>query len=104
MFPFEDRERTKIDLDPARDTLASCLVFIRGGYWQRNSRDVFAMLVEGMAAMVRRHPRLFACARSDIDRNRPGDIARRQRSLTRHRRRRGFERWSAGVISGLNFT
>ena len=26
------------------------MVFIHGGYWQRNSRDLFAMLVEGMAA------------------------------------------------------
>ena len=25
-------------------------MFLHGGYWQRNSRDVFAMLVEGVAA------------------------------------------------------
>jgi acetyl esterase/lipase len=47
---YGKRERTKIDLYPARDKAAPCLVFIHGGYWQRNSRDVFAMLVEGMAA------------------------------------------------------
>jgi arylformamidase len=46
---YGKRERTKIDLYPARDKSAPCLVFIHGGYWQRNSRDVFAMLVEGMA-------------------------------------------------------
>jgi arylformamidase len=43
-------ERTKIDLYPAVDEAAPCLVFLHGGYWQRNSREVFAMLVEGVAA------------------------------------------------------
>jgi arylformamidase len=49
-IPYSRQERTKIDLYPARNKSAPCLVFIHGGYWQRNSRDVFAMLVEGMAA------------------------------------------------------
>jgi arylformamidase len=49
-IPYGPRERTKIDLYPAQNKSAPCLVFIHGGYWQRNSRDVFAMLVEGMAA------------------------------------------------------
>src|SRR6202012_2809488 len=49
-IPYGERERTKIDLYPARDKAAPCLVFLHGGYWQRNSRDVFAMLVEGIAA------------------------------------------------------
>ena len=48
--PYGDRERTKIDLYPAADKAAPCLVFLHGGYWQRNSREVFAMLVEGVAA------------------------------------------------------
>jgi arylformamidase len=48
--PYGDRERTKIDLYPAPDKTAPCLVFLHGGYWQRNSREVFAMLVEGVAA------------------------------------------------------
>jgi acetyl esterase/lipase len=48
--PYGDRERTKTDLYPAVDKTAPCLVFLHGGYWQRNSRDVFAMLVEGVAA------------------------------------------------------
>ena len=48
--PYGDRERTKIDLYPADDKTAACLVFLHGGYWQRNSREVFAMLVEGVAA------------------------------------------------------
>jgi arylformamidase len=49
-IPYGDRERTKIDLYPAADKAAPCLVFLHGGYWQRNSRDVFAMLVEGVSA------------------------------------------------------
>jgi acetyl esterase/lipase len=49
-IPYGDRERTKIDLYPAADRTAPCLVFLHGGYWQRNSREVFAMLVEGVAA------------------------------------------------------
>jgi arylformamidase len=48
--PYGDRERTKIDLYPAADKTAPCLVFLHGGYWQRNSREVFAMLIEGVAA------------------------------------------------------
>jgi arylformamidase len=49
-IPYGPRERTRIDLYPARSKSAPCLVFIHGGYWQRNSREVLAMLVEGMAA------------------------------------------------------
>ncbi len=49
-IPYGSRERTKIDLYPALNKSAPCLVFLHGGYWQRNSREVFAMLVEGMAA------------------------------------------------------
>jgi arylformamidase len=48
--PYGDRERTKIDVYPATDETAPCLIFLHGGYWQRNSREVFAMLVEGVAA------------------------------------------------------
>jgi acetyl esterase/lipase len=49
-IPYGDRERTKIDLYPAANRTAPCLVFAHGGYWQCNSREVFAMLVEGVAA------------------------------------------------------
>jgi arylformamidase len=49
-IPYADRERTKIDFYPAVDATAPCLVFLHGGYWQRNSRELFAMLVEGVAA------------------------------------------------------
>jgi acetyl esterase/lipase len=49
-IPYGKRERAKIDLYPGRDKAAPCLCFIHGGYWQRNSREVFATLVEGVAA------------------------------------------------------
>src|ERR1700752_4611204 len=38
-IPYGDRERTKVDLYPAASSTAPCLVFLHGGYWQRNSRD-----------------------------------------------------------------
>jgi acetyl esterase/lipase len=44
-------ERTAFDLYPAADSHAPCLVFIHGGYWQRNSRELFACFAEGPAAM-----------------------------------------------------
>jgi arylformamidase len=43
-------ERTAFDLYPAADAHAPCLIFIHGGYWQRNSREVFASIAEGPAA------------------------------------------------------
>jgi acetyl esterase/lipase len=49
-IPYGDKDRAKIDLYPSADRKAPCLVFIHGGYWQRNSREFFAMLVEGLAA------------------------------------------------------
>jgi arylformamidase len=41
--------RTAFDLYPAANAAAPCLVFIHGGYWQRNSREVFAVYAEGLA-------------------------------------------------------
>ena len=49
-LPYGQRPNNKIDLYPAARPEAPCLVFLHGGYWQRNSREVFAMLVEGVAA------------------------------------------------------
>jgi acetyl esterase/lipase len=43
-------QRTAFDLYPATDPNAPCLVFVHGGYWQRNSREVFACFAEGPAA------------------------------------------------------
>lgn len=49
-LPFGPGERQKIDLFPGRDPQAPCLVYFHGGYWQRNSREMFAVLGEGVAA------------------------------------------------------
>lgn len=43
-------ERTKLDLYPAKTATAPCLVFIHGGYWQRNAREDFAVYAQGVAA------------------------------------------------------
>jgi len=48
--PYAPGERTKWDLYPADDPKAPCFVHIHGGYWQRNSREVFACLAEGPLA------------------------------------------------------
>jgi arylformamidase len=47
---YGPRERNVWDLFPAKDADAPCLVFIHGGYWQRNSRDQFASLIAGVHA------------------------------------------------------
>jgi arylformamidase len=41
------RERNTWDLFPVSDPDAPCIVFIHGGYWQRNSKDQFANLIAG---------------------------------------------------------
>ena len=46
---YKPGARTAFDLYPARDPAAPCLVFIHGGYWQRNSRELFAAYGEGLA-------------------------------------------------------
>lgn len=48
---FGPTEREAWDLFPGRDPQAPCLVFIHGGYWQRNRRQDFAHLAEGALAM-----------------------------------------------------
>ena len=50
-LPYGKRERNRWDLFPADDPAAPCLVFIHGGYWQRNSREQFACLIEGACAI-----------------------------------------------------
>jgi acetyl esterase/lipase len=49
-IPYGSAKRMCWDLFPARDRLAPCLVFIHGGYWQRNSREMFASILEGVLA------------------------------------------------------
>lgn len=48
--PYAQGERTKVDLYPAAAYGTPCLVHLHGGYWQRNSREAFANLVEGVSA------------------------------------------------------
>ena len=48
-IPYAPQERTKWDLFPGTDPNAPCLVHVHGGYWQRNSREVFSCLAEGVA-------------------------------------------------------
>lgn len=48
-IPYAPKERTKWDLFPATDANAPCLVYIHGGYWQRNSRDMYSCLANGVA-------------------------------------------------------
>jgi acetyl esterase/lipase len=49
-LPYGAGERQKIDLFSGRDPGAPCLVYFHGGYWMRNSREMFAVLGEGVAA------------------------------------------------------
>lgn len=49
--PYGPKPRQAFDLYPASDPAAPCLVFIHGGYWQKNSREVFAAYAEGAAAI-----------------------------------------------------
>lgn len=49
-IPYARGERTAFDLFPAADPRAPCLVFIHGGYWQRNAKADFACLAEGLNA------------------------------------------------------
>lgn len=47
---YGPKARTALDLFPGSDLAAPCLVFVHGGYWQRNSREVFAHYAGGLAA------------------------------------------------------
>ena len=47
---YGPRERNTWDLFPAKDANAPCLVFIHGGYWQRNRAAEFASLIGGVYA------------------------------------------------------
>jgi acetyl esterase/lipase len=49
-IPYGPRERNRFDLYPAMNPDAPCLVFIHGGYWQRNTREDFAMFMAGVQA------------------------------------------------------
>lgn len=48
-IPYGSGARQKLDIYPGKPG-APCLVFIHGGYWQRNTREVFAHYAEGLLA------------------------------------------------------
>ncbi len=48
-IPYAPGDRAAFDLYPAPDPGGPCLVFIHGGYWLRNSRELFAVYGEGLA-------------------------------------------------------
>jgi arylformamidase len=45
--PYGPAPRQRFDLFPGSSPAAPCLVFIHGGYWQRNTREDFACFSEG---------------------------------------------------------
>ena len=47
---YGPKERNTWDLFPAANPSAPCIVFIHGGYWQRNSKDGFSNLIAGLHA------------------------------------------------------
>jgi acetyl esterase/lipase len=44
---YGKRERNTWDLFPVADPDAPCIVFIHGGYWQRNAKEQFSNLIAG---------------------------------------------------------
>lgn len=48
---YGDTQREAWDIFPGPDPAAPCLVFVHGGYWQRNRREDFAVMAEGALAM-----------------------------------------------------
>ena len=44
---YGKKERNTWDLFPVADPDAPCIVFIHGGYWQRNSKEQFSNLIAG---------------------------------------------------------
>ncbi len=48
--PYGPKERNKIDFYRGSDPAAPCMVHLHGGYWQRNEREAFAVLGDGVRA------------------------------------------------------
>jgi arylformamidase len=48
--PYGPAPRQRFDLFPGSSPAAPCLVFIHGGYWQRNTREDFACFSQGVLA------------------------------------------------------
>ena len=49
-IPYGDGERQKLDYFACGKAQAPLFVFLHGGYWQRNSRDMFSFVAEGPLA------------------------------------------------------
>src|SRR5258707_735361 len=49
-IPYASRPRTRFDYFPSGAARAPLFVFIHGGYWQRNDKDMFAFLADGPRA------------------------------------------------------
>jgi arylformamidase len=49
-LPYGPRPRNRIDLFRAGGRDAPLLVFLHGGYWQRNAKDMFSCMAEGPLA------------------------------------------------------
>jgi arylformamidase len=50
-LPYGPRPRNRIDLFPCGQRNAPLFVFIHGGYWQRNSKEIFSCMSEGPMAL-----------------------------------------------------
>lgn len=48
--PYGDRERTRFDYFPCGASGAPLFVFIHGGYWQRNAKELFSFVSDGPRA------------------------------------------------------
>jgi arylformamidase len=48
--PYGSRPRERLDYLPSGATRPPLLVFIHGGYWQRNDKDMFAFIADGPRA------------------------------------------------------
>lgn len=46
-IPYAERERTSLDYFGSGETGAPLLVFLHGGYWQRNSKEMFSFVADG---------------------------------------------------------
>ena len=49
-IPYGSRPRARFDYFPSAAARAPLFVFIHGGYWQRNDKDMFAFLADGPRA------------------------------------------------------
>jgi arylformamidase len=49
-IPYGPRERARLDYLPAGTSGAPLFIFIHGGYWQRNGKDIFSFVAEGPRA------------------------------------------------------